>query len=368
METHEEEGATMPIPEALPSGARGGRVTLRTIAETAGVHISTVSRILNNQLGDSRHTASPETVERVLTVAADLRYTPNPSAKSLRTSRSSHIGVLVPTLTDIVLATIYEGIEEAAERHGYSTYVTNSLDDPTRRERQTATMLARHPDAMIFGDADFNSDFLERQSHKGVPFCLVSRRAEGFLSATTDDYRGGQLAAEHLLELGLIEAAVLAGKPFASTAIDRTNGFVDTFRAAGHPIPKHLILHGTFDTAGGREAMQSILSTSVALDAVFATNDFAAIGAMGALRDAGLIAGGDVAVVGYNDVPLSEAIPMPLTTVRSAHNRMGQEAVELIVKLLNGERPTSVLLPPTLVARESTLGVAAARAASSRRA
>ena len=357
----------MSIPEELPSGARGSRVTLRTIAETAGVHVSTVSRILNNQLGDSQHTAAPETVDRVLAVAAALRYTPNPSAKSLRTRRSSHIGVLVPTLTDIVLATIYEGIEEAAERHGYSTYVTNSLDDPARRERQTATMLARHPDAMIFGDADFQSDFLERQRRKGVPFCLVSRRAEGFLSATTDDYRGGQLAAEHLLQLGLVRAAVLAGKSFASTAIDRTAGFLDTFHDAGHPIPKHLILYGPFHTVGGREAMQSILSTGVPLDAVFATNDFAAIGAMGALRDAGLVAGTDVAVIGYNDVPLSAAIPIPLTTVRSDHNRMGQEAVELIVKLLNGKQPASVLLPPTLVARESTLGVAAARAAEFRR-
>lgn len=349
------------IPKRSPNGARAGRATLRTIAETAGVHVSTVSRILNNQLGQSRQTASPQTIDRVLAVAADLRYTPNPAAKSLRTSRSRHIGVLVPTLTDIVLATIYEGIEEAAERHGYSTYVTNSLDDPIRRERQTATMLARHPDAMIFGDADVNSQFLERQNRKGVPFCLVSRRSEGFLSATTDDYRGGQLAAEHLLELGLIHAAVLAGKPFASTAIDRTAGFVDTFRDAGHPISKNLILNGPFDTAGGREAMQSILSTGASLDAVFATNDFAAIGAMGALRDAGLAAGVDVAVVGYNDVPLAEAIPVPLTTVHSAHNRMGQEAVELIIKLLNGERPASVLLPPTLVARESTLRVRPSR-------
>lgn len=358
----------MSIPEELPYGARSGRVTLRTIAETAGVHVSTVSRILNNQLGDSQHTAAPETVERVMAVATGLRYTPNPSAKSLRTRRSSHIGVLVPTLTDIVLATIYEGIEEAAERHGYSTYVTNSLDDPARRERQTTTMLARHPDAMIFGDADFHSDFLERQRRKGVPFCLVSRRAEGFLSATTDDYRGGQLAAEHLLQLGLVRVAVLAGKPFASTAIDRTAGFVDAFRDAGHPVPEHLIIYGPFHTVGGREAMQSILSTGVPLDAVFATNDFAAIGAMGALRDAGLVAGADVAVIGYNDVPLSEAMPMPLTTIRSAHNRMGQEAVELIVKLLNGEQPASVLLPPTLVARESTLGVAAEHAAEFSRA
>lgn len=82
---------------------------------------------------------------------------------------------------------------------------------------------------------------------------------------------------------------------------------------------------------------------------------------MGALRDAGLVAGVDVAVIGYNDVPLSASLPIPLTSIRADHNRMGQVAVELIVQLLNGEKPDSVLLPPTLIARESTLGVAAAR-------
>ena len=343
----------------VPTSSSDERVTLRTVAEVAGVHSSTVSRILNNQLGTSRHTAAPETAARVFAVAAQLGYTPNPHAKSLRTRKTRHIGVLVPTLTDMVLASIYEGIEYAAEQQGYSTYVTNSLDDPSRREKQTEIMLARHPDAMIFGDADSSSDFLERQRQRGVSFCLVSRRADGFLSSTTDDYLGGQLAARHLLELGLTSVAVLAGKPFASTAIDRTAGFADTFRAAGHPIPDRLIVHGRFDTTGGRAAMQSTLASGARPEAVFATNDFAAIGAMGALRDSGLIAGVDVAVIGYNDVPLSQSLPVPLTTIHSPHHQMGSRAVELIVQLLKGENPKSVLLAPELRARESTLGVRA---------
>jgi len=340
------------------------RVTLRTVAEAAGVHPSTVSRILNEQLGKSRHTASPETVERVKNMAKVLRYTPNPSAKSLRMRRSRHLGVLVPELSDMVLATIYEGIEEAAEEHGFATYVTNSLDDPRRRERQTELILARHPEGMIFGDADITSDFLQRQQERGVVFCLVSRRAEGFVSSTTDDYRGGQMAAEHLLELGLTDVAVLAGKPFTSTAADRTAGFVDTFRKAGRSVPEHLVVTGRFDTAGGRAAVQEILRMGARPDGIFATNDFAAIGAMGALRDAGLVAGVDVAVVGYNDVPLCESLPMPLTSILSPQKEMGRRAVEIMVQLLDGQHPESVLLAPELRARESTLGVAKARGRS----
>lgn len=349
----------MSIPDDPGAQITGNRVTLRTVAEVAGVHTSTVSRILNKQLGASSHTAAPKTAQRVIAVAKALGYTPNPSAKSLRTRRTNHIGVLVPMLSDMVLATIYEGIEDAAERRGYSTYVANSLDDPARRERQTEIMLARHPDAVIFGDADYSSDFLERQQERGYPFCLVSRRANGFLSSTTDDYRGGQLAAEHLLGLGLTDAAVLAGRPFASTAIDRTAGFVDTFRKAGHPIPDHVIAYGPFDTVGGRTAMQAVLATGARPNALFATNDFAAIGAIGALRDAGLIAGVDVAVIGYNDIPLSQALPMPLTTIYSPLRQMGAQAVELVLQLLDGRHPESVLLAPELRARESTLGVRA---------
>ncbi|MFC4942521.1 LacI family DNA-binding transcriptional regulator [Pseudonocardia sp. GCM10023141] len=348
-------GVGMTGPSDGPANGPDGRVTLRTVADAAGVHTSTVSRILNKQLGASSHTASPATVSRVLAVAKELGYTPNPNAKSLRTRQTKHIGVLVPTLSDLVLATIYEGIEDAAERHGYSTYVTNSLDDPERRERQTETMLARHPDAMIFGDAEHHSDFLQRQQDRGIRFCLVSRRVEGFLSSTTDDYLGGCLAARHLLELGFTDVAVLAGQPYASTAIDRTAGFTDTYRSAGHPVPHDHVAWGPFDTAGGRSAMQTVLATGATPDAVFATNDFAAIGAIGGLRDVGLVAGVDVALVGYNDVPLAEALPTPLTTIHSPRHEMGRTAVELIVQLLRGEQPESVRLTPELRVRESTL-------------
>lgn len=333
------------------------KVTLKMVAEEAGVDQSTASRILNGRLGITHRTASVETVNRVLEAASELGYKPNPLARSLREGRTNQIGVLVPTLTDIVLATIYEGFEDAARENGFGTYVSNTLDNPNRREQQTELMLERYPDALVFGDADSRDDFLTRQKERGLKFCLVSRRAPGFLSATTDDFLGGQIAAQHLLELNMKDIVILSGESYASTSIDRTSGFLEAFKSAGITInPKH-VLDSPFDTEGGRATMLKLLETGIKPQAVFATNDFAAIGAMSALQEYGLVAGENVGVIGFNDVPLAAAIPVPMTSIFVPHREMGARAFELIRALLNGEQPESIMLKPELRARKSTLNV-----------
>jgi len=334
-----------------------GRPTLRTVADLAGVHVSTVSRVLNGSAAAGVRTAGEETTRRIRTIAQRLGYTPNPHATGLRTSRSHLVGVLVPRLADLVLATVYEGIEAASASFGYFAFVANSGDDPAAQRERTEMVLARRVDAMIFGDAYIDGRFLDGIAERGVPFVLVSRRAGDHPSVTCDDYRGGQLAAEHLLGLGHRRVAVVAGEPYASTGVDRTAGFVDTFAGAGITVPDAHIEHSHFDTAGGRSAMQRLLARG-APTAVFVVNDFAAIGAMGALRDAGLRVGTDVAVVGYNDVPLAAELPIALSTIRSPMHEMGVRAVHLVMKRLAGEHVDSERLTPTLVARASSLGTA----------
>jgi LacI family transcriptional regulator len=335
-----------------------GRPTLRTIAELAGVHVSTVSRVLNGSTGTGVRTAGERTAGRIRALADEVGYIPNPHATGLRTQRSNLIGVLVPRLVDIVLATIYEGVEEASASFGFSTFVANTRDDPAAQRSRTDMVLARRVDALIFGDAYIDGRFLDDIAERGVPFVLVSRRAGDHPSVTCDDYRGGQLAAEHLLRLGHRKVAVLSGEPYASTGIDRTAGFVDTFAAAGVRVPASRVVHGHFDTEGGRTAMNRVLAGRTTPTAVFAVNDFAAIGAMGALRDAGLRVGTDVAVVGFNDVPLAGSLPVPLTTVRSPMHDMGVRAVHLLMKRLGGEEAASERLTPVLVPRASSTGEA----------
>jgi LacI family transcriptional regulator len=339
----------------LPFVDRAGRVTMRTIAHLAEVHVSTVSRVLTPGARPPGRTASPVTAARIRALADQLGYVPNPHATGLRTRRSNIVGVLVPRLTDIVLATIYEGVEEAAGERGLHTFVANSRDDDAQRALKVEMLLDRRVDGLVLGDSPLDGLFVDGLARRGVPFVLVSRRAGQHPSVTCDDYLGGRLVAEHLLGLGHERPAVIAGAPYASTGADRTAGFVDRYAEAGLPIPSGRVAPSTFDVAGGRAAATTLLDDRRRPTALFAVNDFAAIGALGALRDHGLVPGEHVAVVGFNDVPVVADLPIPLTTVRSPMHEMGRRAVHLLIELLGGREALSERLQPTLVVR-STCG------------
>jgi LacI family transcriptional regulator len=329
--------------------------TLQTISKLAKVSTSTASRVLNAPSDSAaRRWASTETIRRVREAAAAQGYRPNPQAVGLRTRRSNLVGVVVPRLQDYVLATIYEGVDEAATEAGVATFVTNSLDDTGKQALATENLLARRVDGLIYGDAHFDGEFLAGVAKRGVPFVLVSRSARGFPSVTTDDHLGGRLVGHHLAEAGRRDVAILAGQPFASTAIHRTKGAVEALREAGIEVPAHRVVYGPFDADGGRAATEQVLARRPYPDAIFATNDFAAIGALGVLRDHGLTVPDDVALAGYNDTPLARSLAVPLTTVLSPMHEMGRQGFAMLTRVLRGEEAEPVLLAPTLVTRAST--------------
>lgn len=341
------------------STAGGRTVTLKDLANELGIHPSTVSRILHSGSEVARGAASVATAERVRELARKRGYSPDPQAAGLRTRRTRLMGVIVPRLSDLVLAIMYEGIDEAAAALGYSTFVMNSRDDPDEQRRKTDTMLARRVDGLIIGDAHLDTGLLRELADRKVPFVLMNRRVPGYPSATCDDIRGGELVAEHLWGMGHRNVAVIAGEPYASTAVDRTAGFVERWHLLGGRVPPEAVVWSRFDTAGGREAAETILAHSGPRPtALFAVNDFAAIGAMGALRSRGLTAGDEVAVVGFNDTSLAAELPIPLSSVRSPMLEIGRTAVQLLKRVLDGESVESVRLEPTLCVRESSAGIA----------
>lgn len=326
---------------------------MRFIAEQLGIHYSTVSRVLSGNDDVARKAASKTMVERIRAVAAANGYTPNSLAITFRTQRSRLIGVSVPRLSDIIWATIYEGIESAALEQGYFAYVGNSYDDPDLRRRQMDLALARRVDGLVLGDMHTTRESLDFLDALDVPFVLVLRRAGDHLSATCNDREGGRQAAEFLFSRGHREVAVLGGLDFTWTGQERTKGFTDFFHEAGYPIPEDRMFHSGFDTQSGHESARRLLNAHPALTAVYAVNDFAAIGAMGAARAAGLTPGVSIAIVGYNDTPLAAELPIPLATVRNPVRRLGEEAMKLLFQRLAGTPCQDVVLEPQLVVRES---------------
>lgn len=338
--------------------ARARPATLKAIADELGLHVSTVSRVLNGPPAGSDRAASGATAERIRQVADQLGYRRNPHATSLRTARSDLVGVLVPQLADLVLALVYEGIEEAAAQRGLSTFVMNTRDDePTQRAR-TDLAIGRRVDGLIFADGREDTSLLADVAAKEVPFVLVNRPAGDFPVVSCDNRAGGRLVAEHFLDNGHERVAVVAGPAYARTARDRTAGFVERYREAGLPVPEELVVHSRFDTGGGRDATARILrAAGQPPTAIFAVNDFAAIGAAGCAREHGLTMGNDLAIAGFNDTPLAAELPVPLTSVRVPVHEMGRRALALLVELIGGRAVESVHLAPELVVRASTSAV-----------
>lgn len=330
-------------------------VTLKDLAAELGIHVSTVSRVLHSNTDVARGAASTETARKVRDLAKLRGYSPDPQATSLRTRRTRAIGVIVPRLSDLVLATMYEGVEEAAAESNHSTFVMNSHDDLDEQRRKAEIMLARRVDGLILGDVHAGSSLVDDLTARHVPFVLMNRRYPGFPSSTCDDTEGGRLVATHLWGAGHRSVAILAGEPYASTGVDRTAGFLQRWGELGGEVPGACILHSSFDTGGGRQVGEELMALRRGVPtAVFAVNDFAAIGAMGAFRAAGLVVGQDIAVVGFNDTSLAAQLPVPLTSVRSPMLEIGRTAVGMLRRVMNGEEVDSVRHAPELFVRESS--------------
>lgn len=321
------------------------------LATLAGVDISTVSRALR---GDARR-VSASTMARIRELARELAYLPDANASSLRGRHSHVIGMLVPDLTDVVLANLFEAVSGAAASAGYLAVVTSTRGEAARRRAAVQSYLSHRVDGVILADAHLRNPVPEALATSGTPFVMAMRSGGRHPAVIADDLAGGRLAADHLLGLGHRTVCVVAGPRQVRTVAHRLRGFLDAFRRAGAPIPPSSVAHGPFGVEGGFRAMSDLLDTGLRPTAVFAMNDFNAIGAACALGDRGAVVGRDVALVGYNDITIGRYLQTPLTTVRIDHQSMGREAIGLLLRRIRGEPVHQVLVPPELVVRGSSM-------------
>jgi LacI family transcriptional regulator len=337
-------------------GGRAGRrsVTLRDVAAAARVHVATASRALD---AETAHPVSPQTRARVQQVAEELGYRHHMMARGLRRGFSSTVGVVVADLGNPYTAPVLRGIQASLEQVDHMALVAESRDDSQALERAVDHLLARQVDGLILlaaraGDLDSIVGWTAR-----VPVVLAVRSlpGSGVPAVTHDDLGGGRLAAEHLAELGHRRVVQLPGPLDVQTFIDRQEGFAEAAARLGlkawsvAPASRPV-----FDE--GRRLMQLVLAELGGTTGVFAHNDPMAMGAVRAVRDAGLGCPADVSVVGYNDVPMADCFDPPLTTVRLDGDEIGRRAGTAVLAAIRGlEVPTSSPpIPAELVVRSST--------------
>lgn len=329
--------------------------TMKRIAAELGVSTTTVSKVLNHHAD-----IGTETRARVLARVEELGYRPNAVARSLTLRRTHTLGVVIPDLMHSFFVEIVAGLEATVSARGYGLLLCSSSEDP-RKERSELEMLrARQVDGIVLASAHpSNTDILERITATGGALVMIDRDDYPRLRChrvLTDDQEVGRLATSHLIDRGRRTVAHIAGPPIVH-AKRREAGYREALRARGLRPRPGWIARGGFMDADGYRAMQQLLKLHPRVDAVFAANDPAAIGAMKAIWEAGLRIPEDIAIVGAGDIAHGDLLRVPLTTVGWSKEALGRQAAELLLDQI-GPHPGGpfrrVVIPPRLVVRASS--------------
>jgi LacI family transcriptional regulator len=334
--------------------------TLEEIAALVGVSRSTVSRVINDQPN-----VDVETRARVWQVVREHDFHPNSAARTLARRRSQIIGLIIPqafsaVFTDPYFPPLIQCISTACEERGY--YLMLSFVSQRSDEAFGRLVRAGHLDGLIVATALNDDAFVSRLTAQHFPFVVIGRSPHPAEVTTVDadNVRGASMAAWHLARLGYTRIATITG-PFTTTAaLDRRDGFLNGLRDAGLSLHDHYLQEGDWTESGGRQAMLALLQLPARPQAVFVASDAMAIGALKAIRSAGLTVPDDVALVGFDDVPLASAVEPPLTTVRQPIDKLGFMAATVLLDQLEAgpegkatAEGQHIVLPTELVIRES---------------
>jgi LacI family transcriptional regulator len=330
--------------------------TLRDVAEAAGVHAATASRALNPS---TRGLVNADTARRVIKVAEQLGYRPNPIARGLKTAKSGTVGLVIPDLTNPLFPPIVRGIEEVLEPAGYSGLIVNTDNDPGREQWQIQHLRSRQVEGLIVATARVNHPLMEQLHREGVVMVMVNRRPEGVdvPSITPDDAAGVELAVRHLAELGHTRIAHVAGPQSTSTGVSRARAFRAAVRDLGlDDDPALVTTADSWSETAGADGLRRLLDAGTEFTAIVAGNDLIALGCYDVFFERGIECPAEMSVIGFNDMPFLDKLRPPLTTIRIPHQQIGAEAARLLLdSLADPSRPArSVLLPLSLVVRGST--------------
>jgi DNA-binding LacI/PurR family transcriptional regulator len=336
-------------------------VTIQEVARAAQVSPSTVSNVLNGR--DSR--MLPATKLRVEQAIERLGYRPNRAARQLRTGRIQLIGLVVPSVANPFWGRFTHLVESVAMQSGFRVLLCNSDRDPARETEYLEELWADGITSVLLCSSLPSIAHVQPYLRRGMTVVAFDRTSQlgdpVLVNVSVDNSLGAQLATHHLLELGHRRVAFVSGRLTSINRRERLDGFLRTLERAGVEVDPALLYRDDADRAGdldaaelGRRAARELLARPGAPTAIVAINDLFAIGVCAGVRDAGLRVGGDVSVVGFDDITLAEMTSPALTTVRQPLPEMAEATVRLLVGDAPARAGQSVLMRPELVVRAST--------------
>lgn len=322
------------------------------VARAADVSIASASRAIN---GLDNVTA--EVRARVLEAATKLRYVPHWGARSLAMNRTNTIGLLLPDLHGEFFSELIRGVDQAARARGLHLLVSGSHGDLNEAVAAVRAMGGRVDGLLIM------SPFVESQDLAAVlplnlPLVTIASRigAANHSAITVDNYEGAVIATRHLIGIGCRDIVHLSGPEQNFEAQERKRGYADAMRA-GLPGAALRIYEGDFNEASGYAGAQAFLAEAALPDGFFAGNDMMALGALLALKEAGKGVPDNIAVVGFDDIPIARFTSPPLTTLRVGVFEMGRQGLEMLIAAFDDNDahvPKSVVISPELIVRGSS--------------
>jgi LacI family transcriptional regulator len=336
------------------------RLTIRDVAKAAGVSTQTISRVINE-----RPDVADETRAHVQKIISELGYAPNVIARSLSRGRSNTLGVIGYGLEYFGSTSVLRGIERKANELGYSLLL--SLIDrvePARVEQIIHELLSHQVEGLIWAVPGniTTSDWLNGKfSQVQIPLVQLNRsKSENELIAAMDNRLGGRLAAQHLLDQGYQRVGIITGPPHWWEAVEREAGWREVLTENGFDNLEALKVNGDWNATSGDVGLQTLMTQTPGIDAIFVCNDQMALGALQAARRLGLQVPEDLGIVGFDDIPESAYFYPPLTTVRQNTRKLGALAVERIKALIDARKTNQTIDPdiswvePRLVVRASS--------------
>ena len=329
--------------------------SIAQIARICGVSKATVSRVINNV----PQGVGPETREKVLQTIRELNYRPNALARSVATSRSGTIGLIIPDVSNFFYPKVIRGVTDYMDTCGYSVIVANSDYDPDREAQQLLRLVDRRVDGILLCSGVSNKDFLTDFRKHNIPLALLGRNFDNSCSDVSiigDNVRGAYKSASHLIRGGSRRVVYVEGNPHVAGSKQRLQGYIQAHKEFDLPVREEFILSGDYSIAFGEEAAKKLLASGLEFDAIMTGSDLVAIGIVSQLRKQGVRVPEDVEVIGFDNIELTTVVQPALSTVSKPHYEMAQHIAEQLVRVIQGETiplPHTVV-EPVLVLRETT--------------